>query len=108
MQTTSFWIALLLAGFLEVIWVIFLKQTQGFTKFFPSMMFLLTAIASMWLLAYAMRVIPISLAYPIWTGIGAVGSVLVGLFFFGETLSWIQGLFLCFVVTGIIGLKIFS
>lgn len=105
MNTTLAWILLLVAGLFEVIWAYFLKQSAGFTKIVPASLFFLSLAVSMALLAYAMRNIPLSLAYPIWTGIGAVGSILVGVFFFHEPLGLVRILFLSFILIGIIGLK---
>jgi quaternary ammonium compound-resistance protein SugE len=105
MSTTLAWVLLLVAGFFEVIWAYFLKQSVGFTKIVPTSLFFLSLAVSMALLAYAMRNIPLSMAYPIWTGIGAVGSILVGVFFFHESLGFVRILFLSFILIGIIGLK---
>ncbi|MBM5782876.1 MAG: multidrug efflux SMR transporter [Pelagibacterales bacterium] len=102
------WIALIVAGIFEVVWAYFLKQSHGFTKVFPVVLFIITLAISMILLAYAVKQIPISIAYPIWVGIGAVGSVIIGVLFFGESLNLISVLFLALLISGIVGLKFFS
>jgi quaternary ammonium compound-resistance protein SugE len=102
------WIALIFAGIAEVLWVYFLKQSNGLTKIIPSILFGIILLASMSLLALAVRAIPISLAYPIWTGIGAVGAVLVGVLFFGETINFYRAVFLMMIIVGIVGLKFMS
>ncbi len=101
------WIALIIAGIFEVVWAYFLKQSHGFTKVAPAV-FIVTLAISMILLAYAVKKIPISIAYPIWVGIGAVGSVVIGVLFFGDSLSLISVLFLALLISGIVGLKFFS
>lgn len=102
------WTALLAAGIFEVIWAIFLKNSKGFTEIFPTVMFLVTITISMLLLAFSMRSIPIGVAYPVWTGIGAVGTVLVGIFLFKEGVNAPKMFFLTLILIGIIGLKISS
>jgi quaternary ammonium compound-resistance protein SugE len=105
MSPLTAWICLIFAGISEILWAYFLKQSDGFSKIFPSSMFVLTLMVSMILLAFAVKVIPIGIAYPIWTGIGAVGSVLIGVIFFGEILNWRVAIFLLMIICGIIGLK---
>lgn len=99
------WLCLLIAGFSEVGWAYYLKKSDGFTQLFPSLGFLLLLGLSMGLLALAIRDIPIGIAYPVWTGIGAVGAVLVGLVFFSEPFGLLKGLFLMMIISGILGLK---
>jgi quaternary ammonium compound-resistance protein SugE len=108
MTPTLAWIALILAGIFEVVWAYFLKQSDGFAKALPSILFVATLAISMILLALSVKTIPISIAYPIWTGIGAVGSIIVGVMFFGEAFSLLTSLFLIMIISGIIGLKFFS
>ena len=102
------WIALITAGLFEVVWAIYLKNSKGFTELTPSILFLITLAISMALLAFSMRTIPIGIAYPVWTGIGAVGTVLVGMFLFKEAASFQKIVFLFLILIGIIGLKISS
>jgi len=108
MTPTLAWIALISAGIFEVVWAYFLKQSDGLTKVLPTTFFVITLAVSMVLLALSTKLIPISIAYPIWTGIGAVGSVLIGAIFFGEALTFLSGVFLMMIISGIIGLKFFS
>jgi quaternary ammonium compound-resistance protein SugE len=102
------WTALIAAGIFEVVWAIFLKNSKGFTEIAPSIFFLATLLISMGLLAYSMRTIPIGIAYPVWTGIGAVGTVILGIVFFKEDVSIQKIAFLMLILIGIIGLKISS
>ena len=102
------WTALIIAGLFEVVWAIFLKNSKGFTQVGPSILFIITLFISMGLLAYSMRTIPMSIAYPVWTGIGAVGGVIAGMIFFKDDVSIQKIVFLLFILIGIIGLKISS
>lgn len=102
------WAILLLAGLFEVVWAFFLKESMGLTKPGASLAFVVSLAISMTLLGLALKTIPISVAYPIWTGIGAIGSVVVGVFWFGEAINFYKLLFLIMIVSGIIGLKTFS
>jgi quaternary ammonium compound-resistance protein SugE len=102
------WLYLLIAGLLETTWAVGLKYTQGFTRLWPSV-FTLTAMAgSVWLLAVAVRSLPLGTAYAVWTGIGAVGTVLVGLVAFHEPRTAARLACLGLIVAGIIGLRIVS
>lgn len=100
------WVLLIIAGIFEVIWAYNLKVSKGFSVILPTVMFFLTLALSMWLLALSLKTIPISVAYPVWTGIGAIGSVIIGYLFFKEPLSLMKFLFALMVVGGIIGLKL--
>lgn len=102
------WILLIIAGLFEVAWAYFLKMSEGFTNITQSVLFLITLGLSMWLLALSLRTIPIGIAYPVWTGVGAVGAVVIGTLFFKEPLGMLKFLFLSMIVCGILGLKIFS
>nr|ART90002.1 quaternary ammonium compound-resistance protein SugE [uncultured bacterium] len=77
------WVYLLVAGVLEIVWAYTMKQSHGFSRLLPSIITISTMVASFWLLAVAMRTIPLGTAYTIWTGIGAVGAFLVGIAFWG-------------------------
>lgn len=81
------WVALVFAGLLEVVWALAMKQSEGFTRFWPSLVTLVAMLASFGLLAYSMRALPLGTAYTIWTGIGAVGAFAVGVAVLGESLS---------------------
>jgi quaternary ammonium compound-resistance protein SugE len=102
------WTFLISAGIAEVVWVYFLKQSHGLTKIIPTILLVIALSISMSLLALAVKIIPISLAYPIWTGIGAVGAVLIGVLFFGEAMDIYRAIFLIMIVVGIVGLKFLS
>ncbi len=108
MSPTLAWISLITAGIFEVVWAYFLKQSDGLTKTLPTILFVITLAISMILLALSVKVIPIGIAYPIWTGVGAVGSVIIGIIFFGEALTLLGSIFLMMIIGGVIGLKFFS
>lgn len=102
------WIALFLAGILEVCWAVGLKYSDGFTRPVPTIFTLTTMAGSFWLLTIAMRSIPLGTAYAIWTGIGAIGAVMFGTIALGETLSLARIISIALVIAGIIGLKLFQ
>lgn len=102
------WIYLLIAGLLEVGWAIGLKYTDGFTRLVPSVLTGAAMIASFYFLSNALKSIPIGTGYAIWTGIGAVGTALIGMFLLGESKEIGRIICLFLIVTGIIGLKLFS
>jgi quaternary ammonium compound-resistance protein SugE len=110
MMSSSFfnWTALIVAGLFEVAWSIFLKNSKGFTETTPTILFLITLFISMFLLSYSMREIPMGMAYPIWTGIGAVGTVIIGIIFFKEDLNFMKIFFISLLLIGLIGLKFSS
>ena len=105
---TGAWIALVLAGILEVGWAIGLKHTSGFSKFWPSLMTIALMVGSFSLLADAMRHIPIGTAYAVWTGIGAVGVAIVGIVMFGDSATPARFAGLALVASGIVVLKLAS
>jgi quaternary ammonium compound-resistance protein SugE len=96
------WTFLLFAGLLEVIWAYFMKQSAGFTRLVPSGITIVTMIGSFALLAVAMRSLPLGTAYTIWTGIGAVGAFLVGIFVLGEQASATRVLAAVLIVSGLV------
>ena len=100
------WIFLLFAGVLEIVWAFSMKQSNGFTRLWPSVITLVAMIASFGLLAAAMRTLPLGTAYTIWTGIGAVGAAITGILLLGESASPARIASLALIVAGIIGLKI--
>ena len=102
------WLLLLLAGLLETGWAIGLKYSQGFTKLGPSVVTIGLMIASFFLLSRALKTIPIGTGYAVWTGIGAVGTVIVGMIFLGESRDVGRICCLFLIVAGIVGLKVFS
>ena len=102
------WIILAVAGLLEIGWAIGLKYTHGFTRLGPTVATVAAMVASMVLLGLAMRTLPVGTAYAVWTGIGTVGTVLLGMFLFGESAEPIRLLFIAMIVAGIAGLKLAS
>ena len=102
------WLILFLAGILEVIWAFAMKLSQGFTRPVPAFITITAMIASFWLLALAMRSLPLGTAYSVWTGIGAAGGALVGMIFFKESKDWRRVVFITLILAAAIGLKLFS
>ena len=102
------WMALLLAGLFEIVWAYSMKMSEGFSKLTPSIVTLIFMILSFVLLAYAMRTLPLGTAYTIWTGIGAVGSFLVGIFILGEPASAMRMLAAVLIISGLVLMKISS
>ncbi|MEO6068517.1 MAG: multidrug efflux SMR transporter [Gemmatimonadota bacterium] len=100
------WITLTIAGALEVGWAVGLKYADGFTKPVPSALTLAAMAASMWLLAQAARQLPIGTAYAVWTGVGAVGTALLGMVLFSEPRTALRLTCIVLIVAGIVGLKI--
>lgn len=102
------WVSLFFAGILEVVWASAMKQSHGFTRLVPSVVTIVTMIASFALLAYSMRVLPLGTAYTIWTGIGAVGAFLVGIAFLGEAVTPMRILAAVLIVSGLVLMKMAS
>ena len=100
------WILLLVAGLLEVGWAIGLKYTEGFTRTWPTLWTVTAMVASLWLLGVAMRSLPVGTAYAVWVGIGAVGTVILGIVLFGEPVSALRVGSVALIVAGIVGLKL--
>lgn len=102
------WIYLVLAGLFEIVWASFMKQSDGFSRLVPSVITIVTMIISFGLLALAMRSLPLGTAYAIWTGIGAVGAFLVGVFVLGEATTFFRVASVSLILAGIVGLKLSS
>ena len=102
------WIFLLFAGVLEIVWAFSMKQSNGFTRLWPSVITLVAMIASFGLLAAAMRTLPLGTAYTIWTGIGAVGAFIVGVMFLGEQLTLMRVGAAVLIVSGLVLMKLSS
>ncbi|MBR6012911.1 MAG: multidrug efflux SMR transporter [Selenomonadaceae bacterium] len=102
------WLILFAAGLFEVVWAVSLKFTEGFTKLLPSVVTVVGTILSFVLLSIAMKKLPLSVSYAIWTGIGTIGTVLVGIFYFQESFSIFHGICLVMILCGIIGLRLLS
>lgn len=100
------WVLLIIAGLTEIIWAIGLKEAHGFTELVPSITTIIFLIVSFFLFAQAMKTIPIGTAYAIFTGIGAAGTAIVGIIWFGEEVSFGKLFFLFVLLFGIVGLKL--
>ncbi len=100
------WTYLLIAGVLEIVWAIGLKYTAGFTKLVPSLITGVALVASMLFLALALRTLPVGTGYAIWTGIGAVGTALLGIVLFAEPATLARLGCIGLIVAGIVGLKL--
>ena len=100
------WLILLLAGILEIVWAIGLKYTEGFTRLWPSLGTGAAMLLSVGLLGLAMKTLPVGTAYAVWVGIGAVGTVILGIVLFDEPASAGRLLSMALIVAGIIGLKL--
>jgi len=102
------WIILFIAGLFETAWAIGLKYTDGFTRLWPSVGTLVAMIISVVLLGYAMKSLPVGTAYAVWTGIGAVGTVILGIVLFSEPANFGRVLSIALIIAGIVGLKAVS
>ena len=102
------WVYLFIAGLLEVVWAIGLKYTEGFTRLWPSVVTIAAMIASIWFLALALRTIPVGTGYAVWTGIGAVGTAILGIALFAEPATAARLACIGVIVAGILGLKFVS
>lgn len=100
------WIYLIIAGLFEIGWATGLKYTEGFSNFWPSVYTILSMIASFILLSIALKTLPVGTAYAIWTGIGVVGTALLGIFLFDEPATVAKAICITLILTGIVGLKI--
>jgi quaternary ammonium compound-resistance protein SugE len=100
------WIILVVAGLFEVGWAIGLKYTEGFTRPWPTAWTVLAMVISLWLLGIAMRSLPVGTAYSVWVGVGAVGTVILGIVLLGEPVSAARLLSVALIVAGIVGLKL--
>jgi len=100
------WLILVTAGLFEVGWAVGLKYTDGFTRIWPSAGTLLAMAASLWLLAIAMRTIPLGTAYAVWVGVGAAGTVILGIVLLGEPASALRLISVGLILAGIVGLKV--
>jgi quaternary ammonium compound-resistance protein SugE len=104
----SGWLALLAAGLLEVAWAVGLKCSDGLTRFWPTAATVVAIALSFALMALALRSLPFGTAYAVWTGIGAVGSIIVGMLVYSESADPIRILCLTLIVAGMVGLKLNS
>lgn len=100
------WIILVIAGLFEVGWAIGLKYTEGFTRLWPTVWTVLAMIISLWLLGIAMKSLPVGTAYSVWVGVGAVGTVALGIALLGEPANAGRLISIAFIIAGIVGLKL--
>ena len=100
------WIVLIIAGLFEIVWAVGLKQTEGFTRLWPSVITIAAMLLSFGCLSYALKTIPLGNAYAIWTGIGAVGVAIVGIVWFNEAADIKRIACIGLIVIGIAGLKL--
>ncbi len=99
------WLLRIGAGLLVIVWAIALKQAQGFTRFWPSVIGVTAAVASLLILTAAMKDLPVGTAYAVWVGIGALGVAFTGIWLFGENASPARLSFLLLILVGIVGLR---
>ncbi len=100
------WIILLLAGLFEVGWAVGLKYTDGFIRPLPTLLTVTAMLISLGLLGLAMKELPLGTAYAIWTGVGAVGTVIAGIILFGEAVTLMRLASVALIVCGLLGLKL--
>lgn len=102
------WIVLFLAGLAEVGWAFGLKQTEGFTRLIPSLLTLASMVVSLGLLGLTLKTLPLGTAYAVWTGIGTIGTAVIGIAFYGESTEAMRLVCIGLIVAGILGLKLVS
>ena len=100
------WVVLFLAGLFETVWALALKESHGFSKLWPTIVFLVGLIISMVLLALALRDLPVGTGYAVWTGTGAVGAAIGGMIFFGESATLTRILPIALIAVGIVWLAL--
>ena len=100
------WIILVFAGLFEVGWAVGLKYTEGFSKPLPTVLTALAMLVSLGLLGLAMKHLPLGTAYAVWTGVGAVGTVIAGIVLFGESMALLRLASVALIVCGLVGLKL--
>ena len=100
------WAILVVAGLFEVGWAIGLKYTQGFSRFWPTVWTVLSMIVSLGLLGLAMKALPVGTAYSVWVGVGAIGTIILGIVLFGEPASAGRLISVALILAGIVGLKL--
>lgn len=100
------WVILVVAGLFEVGWAIGLKYTEGFTRLWPTLWTVFAMIASLWLLGMAMKSLPVGTAYSVWVGVGAVGTVLLGIVLLDEPANAVRLISVALIIAGIMGLKV--
>ncbi len=108
MSSGAAWIVLLVAGLCEIGWAVGLKYTEGFSRLGPSAATLVAMVASVVLLGWSLKVLPLGTAYAVWTGIGAVGTAILGILLFGESREVARLVSIGLIVAGIVGLKLLT
>jgi len=106
MKTSLAWAILIVAGFFETGWAIGMKYSDGFTRLWPSIFTGISMLISVALLAYTLKVLPVGSAYAVWTGIGAVGTVILGIILFKEPYDFVRMFFIFLIIVGIAGLRL--
>jgi quaternary ammonium compound-resistance protein SugE len=102
------WIILIIAGLFETAWAVGMKYSNGFTKLYPSLFVIVTMTISVYLLSVSLKTLPVGSAYAVWTGIGAVGTAILGIILFGESKELVRILCIFLIIAGTIGLRVFS
>ena len=102
------WFILFIAGIFETAWAIGMKYSNGFTKLWPSVFTFICILISMGLLSLSLKWLPVGTAYAVWTGIGAVGTAILGIILFGESKEIVRLFFMFLIIVGLIGLKVYS
>ena len=100
------WAILVVAGLFEVGWAIGLKYTMGFTRLWPTVWTVLSMVLSLWLLGVAMKDLPVGTAYSVWVGVGAVGTVILGIVLLGEPATAARLVSVALIIAGIVGIKV--
>jgi quaternary ammonium compound-resistance protein SugE len=100
------WVILVVAGLFEVGWAIGLKYTEGFTRLWPTIWTVLSMAIGLWLLGIAMKSLPVGTAYSVWVGVGAVGTVILGIVLFGDPVNVARLISVALIIAGIVGLKL--
>lgn len=100
------WVVLVIAGLFEIGWAVGLKYTEGFTRMWPTVFTAAAMIISLWLLGLAMKSLPVGTAYGVWVGVGAVGTVILGILLFGEPANIARLISVGLIIAGIVGLKL--
>jgi len=102
------WLSLIIAGLFEIAWAFSMKESAGFTRLWPSIVTVVLMIVSFVLLAYSMKTLPLGTAYAVWTGIGSVGALVVGILLLGESTSALRMLAAVLIVSGLVLMKLSS